>query len=162
MNVRVYRPVPMDGFEWALPADEADYEMFRSLAGQSRATSWPSPQMRLLRVDDDGQPLHPAAMPWFGSHVLILRDAAIDAVGQLLAEYGEILPLTSSDADMAVFSARSLSGALDLERSDVVRFGTGRIMDLRRAEFRTEMIAGDLVDSIRSTGQSAGTDFVLA
>jgi hypothetical protein len=52
-------------------------------------------------------------------------------------------------------------------------------MDLRRAEFRTEMIAGagalaltemprgdlylteDLVDSIRSTGQSAGTDFVL-
>jgi hypothetical protein len=67
----------------------------------------------------------------------------------------------------------------DLERSDAVRFGTGRIMDLRRAEFRTEMIAGagalaltemprgdlylteDLVDSIRSTGQSAGTDFVL-
>lgn len=135
--------------------------------------------MELLRVDDRGGTRKRADMPWLGSHVLVLRDEAIESVGRLIAPYGEILPLRVNDARLSVFSARLLPGALDEERSELVRFGSGQIMDLKRPVFHDEIVDGvgafklpemprgdiylteEMVMAIRSTGQSAGTEFVL-
>lgn len=174
---RVYRPVPEEGFEWALPLEDASFEVIRR--AQPDTARWAAPAMRLLHVDDDGTLLHWADMPWHGSHVLVLGDEAVDRVGPLLSAHGVCLPLTCDEARMAVFVARALVGGLDEDRSELVRFGSGRILDLKRpafiasaiaqsAAFRLEeMLRGDLyltdriVDAIRATGLSGGTEFEL-
>lgn len=178
-HVRVYRPVPMDGYEWALPIEDADFERFRRLGEDARKFVSRPPQMRLLRVDDDGKLLKPAGLPWLGSHVLVLRDSAISVLGPLLAPFGKVIQLASNDADLAVFNANSLPGVLDEERSEIVRLGSGRILDIKRPILHDEVLSGvgafklpemprgdlylteDLVDAIRATGQSTGTDFLL-
>lgn len=116
-------------------------------------------------------------MPWLAAGVLVLRDDAIEIVGELLRPHGELLPLECTDARLAIFTAGALVGALDEMRSDVVRFSSGRIMSLRKLAVRTEAIAdrqafklaevpnGDLylteqlVERIRDTGLTSGTDF---
>ena len=135
--------------------------------------------MHLLRADDRGRTRQHADMPLLTSNVLILRDEAIEAVGPLLTPHGELLPLRSPEARLALFRARQLSGALDEGRSDLVRFSSGRIMDLHAPMFHPSVVAsagafvlaemprghmyltGELVDAIRGTGRTAGTDFRL-
>lgn len=178
-TVRIYRPTPPEGFEWALPVDDADFEVLQTLGVEPRATDLGDVEMYLLKVDDRGRAQRRASMPWLGSHVLVLRDEAIESVGPLLRSFGELVSVTSADARLAVFGAATLEGALDEERSEIVRFGSGRIMDLRAPVFRPEVVTdigafklaemprgdlyltGDLVDAIRGTGMTAGTDFKL-
>jgi hypothetical protein len=121
-----------------------------------------------------------ADLPWLGENVLVLRDAAIEAVGKCLQPHGELLPLECDDARLVLFSAPVKTGVLDESRSHLERFDSGRIMALRSPTFRlpalqgvaafklAEMPRGDLflegalVADIVATGLSAGTDFVLA
>lgn len=167
----------MDGYEWVLPVDDADFETLR-LAGQT-SEPWPSPEVRLLRTEDDGTLLRRASMPWLDSHALVLRDEAIDSVGRVLNYRGDILPLKSGDARFCLFAAHIQSSALDLEHSQIVRFSSGRILDLKRPVFHDEVVARagafklremprgdvyftqDVVEALRATGDAVGTDFEL-
>lgn len=177
VRLRVYRPTVTEGYEWALPVNDSDFEAFRRLPmDESR---WFAPEMSLLTQDDRGKAHRSAHMPWLDGHVLILRDEAIEAIGPLLAPHGQVLPLRASGARLAVFSAHPLAGALDEQASELVRFSSGRIMHLRAPVFRPSVVAsasafvltemprgnlylsGQLVDSIRETGLSSGTEFQL-
>lgn len=178
-ELRVYRPVPPEGYEWALPVDDATFERISRLGVEPGGRSWKAPPFEILSADDGGNPVRRAEMPWYGSDVLVLRDAAIDVVGPLLADRGELLPLAIDDGRLWVFSAGLLAGALDDERSEMVRFDDGRIMELRRPVFRDEVISkagafklsemprgqvfltDELVKAIQATGHSSGTDFDL-
>ena len=175
----VYRSTPTEGYEWLLPEDDGDFETFLALAGHPQS-AWRPPAMKLLKVADDGRPLRPAGMPWLGSHVLILRDRAVDSIGPILEPHGQLLPLACTEARLVVFDAQVLPGVLDEERSELVRFGSGRIMKLKVPVFRSaypegagafkvaEMPRGpilltrNLVRAIEDTGDSAGTSFVAA
>jgi hypothetical protein len=135
--------------------------------------------MTILNEDDGGKPHLRADLPWLGSEAVVLRDEAIETVGSLLRPHGEILPLVCDEARLALFAAPVVAGALDEDRSELVRFGSGRIMVLRTPAFHVsalrgaaafklaEMPRGDLyltdtlVDAIRATGLTAGTDFTL-
>lgn len=176
-NARIFRPFVPEGFEWAVPTVPADFEVIRTLAERAADDLWKPIHMALLKVDDHGRPQRHADLPWLGSGVLVLRDEAIETVGELLRPYGEVLPLRCDDARLALFSAPVVTGVLDEDRSDMVRFGSGRIMALRVPVFRTpalgdmqafklaEMPRGDLylaeqlVEAIRATGMTSGTDF---
>lgn len=176
-NARIFRPSVPEGFEWAVPAESADFEVIRTLPERPLGAPWQSIHMTLLKVDDRGRPHQRADMPWLGSEALVLRDEAIETVGALLRPHGELLPLVCDDARLALFSAPVVVGVLDGDRSDIVRFGSGRIMALRAPAFHAaalgdtkafklaEMprgdlyLAGELVDAIRATGMTAGTDF---
>lgn len=176
-HVCIYRLSVPEGYEWALPVDSDDFEILQSLADRPAGAAWQPVQMTLLRVDDQGHPHRRADLPWIGSHALILRDQAIDTVGRLLAPHGELLPLDCKEARLAVFSAPIVTGVLDEDRSDMVRFGTGRIMAVRRPVFRLDVLgnakafklaemprgdlylSADLFDALRATGMTAGTDF---
>jgi len=165
----------MDGYEWVLPDDDADFEVL--VLEDSAVSAWPTPAVHLLR-SDEGQSLRRADMPWSGRHALVLRDDAVEEVGNLLWEFGDLLRLSSGEARLTIFAARAVAGALDTGASDIVRFDSGEVMDLRRPVFHPT-IAGagafrlsefrrgalyltqDLVDAIRETGLSSGTDFKL-
>lgn len=177
--LRVYRPDVMEDYEWALPVDDANYELFRTVDDPG-GPSWPTPEMYLLRVVEVVKRLRRADMPWLGSNTLILRDAAIDTVGPLLSEFGQLLPLLCADARLVFFAADPLPGAIDIERSEIVRFKDGSgIMDIKRAVFNDEVVSGrgafklpemprgdvylteKLVSAIRATGHDSGTEFKL-
>ena len=176
---RIYRPSVPENYEWALPADDVDNEAIWTLAGRRPGQAWDPIRMTLLKVDSDhGSPYRRADLPWLGSHTLVLRDQAIDRVGEILRPYGELLPLLCDDARLTLFSAPPVAGVLDENRSEVVRFSTGGIMSIRRHAFRlsaleetmafklVEMPRGNLyltdrlVDAILATGMTAGTEFV--
>lgn len=178
-NRLVYRPAVPEGFEWAFPVDPGDFEAFWTLYERRPGAAWEPIPMRLLKQDEHGRPWRRAEMPWLGRHVLILRDEAIESIGPLLAPYGELLPLMCDEARLVVFSAPPAANALEEDRSEIVRFASGRIMDIRRHAFNLGALAGnrafklaelprgglfltgDLVESIRETGLTDGTEFQL-
>lgn len=175
--VKVYRPVVPEGFEWVFPVDDADWEVFRSFDGSSQLELW-SPVRVRLGYSEAGMEYEPAPMPWMGSHVLVLKREAIDALGDYLGRWGELLPLECGDTELFVFNASRSVSALDEERSDVMRFGEGRIMKINRHAFDAAVIAdveifkltemprgsvyltGDAVEVVEQSGL-AGTDFEL-
>ena len=142
-------------------------------------SDWSAPEMTLLTADERGEAHRFAYLPWLGSHVLVLRDEAIEAIGPLVAPHGQVLPLRASGARLAVFRPPLLAGALDEQASEFARFSSRRIMDLRVPVFRPLVVAsastfvlaemprgnmylsGELVDAILATGFSAGTEFRL-
>lgn len=98
--------------------------------------------MRLVnRVDGGMTLLRDADMPWLGHHVLVLRRHAVDAIGDILRAWGELLPLACDDAELWVFHATSVVDALDMERSDLVMVpGSDSIMTIRTHVFRSEAL----------------------
>lgn len=56
---------------------------------------------------------------------------------------GRVLPLECEDEPLKVFNACHVSDALDEIESDIVRFGSGRIMTIRAHVFR----AGEIGDA---------------
>ena len=138
--MRVYRLAVPEGFEWVFPLDESDWEVFRSFDGSSLSASWHPIRVR-LGYSDEGMEYRSAALPWMGRHVLVLKREALDALGPLLDRWGEILPLQCAAAELFVFNPSRFVSALDQERSEVVRFGEGRIMKINKHVFDPRAIA---------------------
>jgi hypothetical protein len=97
--------------------------------------------MRLVTEDEHGRPLRSADFPWLGSHVLILRDRAVETVGSILDDYGELLPLDCEQANLWLLNVCRIVDALDEEESDLIRFSTGRIMKIQKAVFRDKLLS---------------------
>lgn len=146
--MRVYRPTVDEGFEWVVAVADADFEVFRSFDGSPRRSGWVPVRVRLLTEDERGQPFEESDFPWLGSHALVLRKRAVDALGSVLADVGELLPLACDDAELWVLNVCRVVDALDEGRSQLVRFGTGRIMKVERHIFRPESVEGQLVFKI--------------
>ncbi len=178
---RIFQLEVPGGFEWALPTDDSNYKVFRSLPELPQGSGWEPIHMRLLKSDVGSKgPYKRADMPWLSSDVIILRDEAVDVVGEILRPHGVVLPLLCEEARLALFSAPLAEGVLDEERSQIKRFRSGRIMELRKPVFRTGLLGGvkafklsedsrgdlyltgDVVEEILATGLTSGTDFELA
>jgi hypothetical protein len=132
----------MEGYEWVVPVDEADFEIFRGLDGTPRRTGWQPVPMRRLTKTRTGARRAESDLPYLASHVLVLRDEAFAALSDVLAEYGELLPLSCPDTGLWVFNALRVVDALDEDRSTLRRFSSGRIADIQRYAFDLERIAG--------------------
>ena len=141
-DLEIYRPAVPEGFEWVLPVDDDDFETFQGFDGTRRGPSWKPIPVKVLRVDDQGEPSRPADLPWLGRHVLILTPRATHVLGERLQEFGELLPLSCVDAELFVYNPLHVIDALDEDRSEVVRFTSGRVMKINRHVFRPEVLAG--------------------
>jgi hypothetical protein len=116
-------------------------------------------------------------LPWLGANVLVLTSRAVEALGDVLSQSGELLPLACSDAELYVFNPLQLVDALDEEASELVRFESGRVMAIDRYVFKpgalgdakvfnVPQLAGfqlyttrELVDAVAAAGLH-GTEFV--
>jgi hypothetical protein len=139
--MEIYEFQVQEGFEWVLPVDSADFDVFRSLDGRPRAAEWKPVRMELLQRDE-GKRLRPSDMPWLGKHAPVLRERAVASLGPLLAPFGEFLPLDCDDADLVVFHTTTVLDALDFDRSTMRRRPSGNLAMLGQVEFRREMVAG--------------------
>ena len=131
----IFEPLVAEGFEWVNACDDRDYEVFLSFDGEPRASAWKPIKVRRVRADER-HAFEPSDFPWLGSHALVMRRTAVEALLEILEAHGEILPLATDDGvALFVFNARVVD-ALDEARSSLVRFpGTHRIMRIEKVAF---------------------------
>ena len=132
--MKVYEPLITNGYEWVNCCDDADYEVFLAWDGSQQGQRWNAVKVRRVRADER-QEFKPSDFPWLGSHALVMRRRAVDALRNILVAHGEVLPLATEDVELYVFNARAID-ALDEERSTIIRFPeTNRIMRLKKVTF---------------------------
>lgn len=135
--MRVYEFEMQEKFEWVIPDADDDFEIFRTFNGTTRSSTWTPIRMKLLR---EGEATLPSDMPWFRDGVPVLKRTAVDALGPLLRNDGEFLPLECNEADLWAFNGTTILDALDVDRSDLVRFSSGRIMRVNSYVFRSDRL----------------------
>ena len=135
MSKDVYAITSREGYEWALPVDDADFERFRAFDGTSASAEWRPVRVRILHEDEGSGPFATSDAPWMSSGLLVLRARALVALEPLLSDAGELLPLACDEVDLWAFNALCVADALDETRSEIVRFSSGRIMDVERYAF---------------------------
>jgi len=136
----IYKPIGGDPYELCQPVDPEDYETIECrLTGQPQAATWKPITMHLIR-DDQGRQLSPSPAPWLGSYAWVLRPEAILAMGSLLREYGELLPLSCHGAKLMLFHCLTIVDALDEDASDVHYFAEGHIMGVLHYVLRAKAI----------------------
>jgi hypothetical protein len=135
--VRIYVPVPARDadYEWALPVDDATgHDRLRIETFESVEERWSPVEVKLVEIDE-GQKLLPADFPWLGAHALVMRSSAAEVVAAAVEGQAELLPLECAGADLWLLHVTQCCDALDEERSEIVRFSSGRIMTIRRYVF---------------------------
>jgi hypothetical protein len=128
--------------ELAQPVEDEDFEVFRTLDGSPRGSTWTPIRMKLVREDEFGRPYSESDFPWLGSHAPIMRKRAREALGDLASQYGEFLPLACDDAKLCVLNVCNVADALDLERSTISYFSSGKMMGVDAYVFRPEALQG--------------------
>lgn len=138
----IYDACGGDEYELCHPVASEDFDIFDDqINGTPRQASWKPVPMQIFH-DDEGKKLLTSDSPWLGSHALIFRSSVIEALGPLLKEYGELLPLACSEADLWVYNPTRVIDALDEVASTVWRFDDGRISYIKKYVFRANLIQG--------------------
>jgi hypothetical protein len=140
LTQELYTPLGLGGHELCHPIHSDDFERINvEINGTPRQLTWKPLAMRLIH-EDQGQQLVTSDSPWIGDHALIFRARVVDALGPMLRQYGELLPLACSEADLVVYNATRVIAALDEEASSILRFSGGRIMMIQRYVFRGDLV----------------------
>jgi len=144
--MRIYKGLNADDYELCHPVNSSDFSTIREMCdGTPRAGTWPVPPMHVYR---DGGRMDVDA-PWLGSHVLILRPRAVAALGKVLRDYGELLPVPCDNAEVALFNVTHILEALDEAASTIARFrNSDRIMEIEHYAFRESVIGDSIIFKI--------------
>lgn len=138
----IYEAEIDEGFELCQPVNHADFEnALVSVSGSPSLSDWQPMPVEIIR-EDEGRKLKKSDSPWFGSYALVFRRKAVEALGPLLLDNGELLPLDCPEAELWMFNATRVLDALDEKKSEIIRFSTGRVMAIERYAFRPEVIEG--------------------
>jgi hypothetical protein len=138
--MKIYQPLYREGYEFCHPINRREFIAIANLCnGNERAETWRPLEMELIRVDE-GEPLVESDSPWLDSYILILRRRVIDAVGAILLEYGELLPLRCAGAELWLYNVTHVIDALDEAASVINRFSDGQIMLVKHPAFRRDVI----------------------
>jgi hypothetical protein len=141
--VKIFQITAPEGFDWVLPLNEQDFDALR-FDGRSRQDSWTPVKMRRLTTDERGRTLAESDFPsCSGGDMLLLRQRAVDALGELLRACGELLPLEcTGGAPLWTLNVTTLLDALDEDRSKLLRMpDSGEILRVKVPFFRSEGVA---------------------
>lgn len=173
--------LPTRTHEWAIvPEDEPDGWAYDRVVGQLPLldAEWFPVPVEVVSPREGRAALR-AAMPWWTSsrNVLVLRDEAVESVGLVLAEHGELLPLAGRNAHLVMFCAPLLADALvegesELRRSvgsyavrlDRGTFDRNAVRDLQAfvvpvGRGHALLLTEQLVREVEGTGDTAGVRF---
>lgn len=138
--MRIYSINGASGYELCHPVDQRDFEtIYAGVTGETRIANWKPLAMKIIRVDE-GRALAESDSPWLGSHALMFRSPACEALVPMLRRNGELLPVNCGDASVNMLNVTNVLDALDEEASDVRRFSNGRLMRVSRHVFRPEVV----------------------
>jgi hypothetical protein len=141
--MRVFEMKPdAESYRWLTTRKEEDFNLLSDLVEAPPGKKWTP--VAVEWIDDDLNAGKPESdYPTLGTTPVVSQRAVGELLDALI-ENGEVLPLdngSSADAYYVFNVTRSID-ALDESRAEVVRFGTGRIMMVKRYAF----LPGALVD----------------
>jgi hypothetical protein len=82
-------------------------------------------------------------VPWWGSHVLILRPKTVELLGPSLRGHGQLLSLDCDEDVLQAFKASRVVDALSTTDSDVERLSDGSISLVWKYVFKLEALLGN-------------------
>jgi DNA-directed RNA polymerase subunit RPC12/RpoP len=129
-----------------VPDEEGIAERYRAFDGTPLPEDFPP-----LRVEPQEEAQPWSDLPGLASHIPVFGPRAVAALEDLLAGNGELLPLVcpTCPEPFRAFNVTRLVDALDVERSEVKRFRSGRIMRILRYHFHEERLEGLTLFKIR-------------
>lgn len=145
VTLTIYRFAVAGDQEWILPDDDDHFEMFFAMDG-SVIANWHPPAMKIY-----GEEKTYSDFPWHGEHAPFLRAPAVEALKPILQKHGQLLPIRGADAWF--FNATIVLDALDEERSKIVRFDDGSILDIEHHVFNADIIG--TVDMFKRPGRAS-------
>ena len=113
-------------------------EQTERFAGTPVDGEWQAPEVEYIRDGSAGD--RRADILTYGT-VPAFTPKAIEALGDVLTQHGQLLPLRSRDGEFYAYNVTTVVDALDEQRSEGPRFSTGRFIWLDRYEFLPERVA---------------------
>lgn len=142
-KLNIYTALGADGYELCQPIDSEGFARFRfETDGVPKQSIWKPIPVQIFHRERR-QKLRISDSPWYGCDPLIFRASVVEALGQVLLEYGELLPLECAEAELWIYNTTRLIDALDVEASEIARLSSGKIIRIDRPVFRAEVI-GDI------------------
>lgn len=139
--MKILKPEGQDGFEWIRPVNDNDFEFLATLNGTRHKNRWTPLPMRLI-TDDEGESLKESDFPWLGYHVPVLSDRARRVMEPLVEKDAELLSVACKGRSLWLLNVCTIVDALDVGRSEIVRFSDGEIMDIEKHVFYAERLHG--------------------
>lgn len=112
--------------------------------GVSRAKTWVPQSIKIVfKGDKGGQRVKSdASFLNLCANAIVLRAEGAERIGSFLRQHGELLPLACKEDKLFVFNPTQIVDALDEKKSDIWRFGDGRLISVRKYVFRSAALAG--------------------
>jgi hypothetical protein len=152
--VKIFEPDVLEGYEWIVPANEDDFELLTTLNGTRHKGGWTPLPMQLVTTNDRGAPRKLSDFPWLGADVPVLSDRARAVVEPLVERDAEFLSVACEGRSLWLLNVCTIVDALDMERSKVELFESGRIMDIEKHVFFAERLQG--VDAFKLANDRRG------
>jgi hypothetical protein len=141
-SLKVYKAIPVEGFEWVLPVVSEDSRRLR-FDGTRRAEHWLPVNVARLRVWEDGRLLQAGDFP--SGCGFVVSQAAKELLGSYMEDAGELLPLNCPDGEFWTLNVTRLVDALDEDNSKVLRSSeTNRILMIHQHCFRSENLGPEI------------------
>jgi len=154
--MKIFEPLVADEHELVNAHSYEDDQTL--LFDEERPSAWKPISVQRVTYDHRGRAFKRSDFPWLGSHALVMRRKANDALHDILDAHGEVLPLTTNDGvDLYVFNARRVD-ALDEQHSSIEKFPNGRIMFISKVAFVASAIEG--LDAFRLASNKASPTYV--
>jgi hypothetical protein len=154
-GTRIYKAMPTEECEFCQPIGPNRYDLLRdALECGGTQGAGAIPEVRLFRVDERKE-LERADLPWLDSGAMVLTPPAVDALGPILSEHGELCALPCKQARLVVFKCRVTLDALDEGGSTIDRFMDGRIMNVDKYVFRKGVVEQAVVFRLKGLGRAS-------
>jgi hypothetical protein len=145
----------VDRFRWLTLVEEQEFNLLHDLPDGPTTGSWRPLAAEWIADDlNSGKPT--SDFPTLGS-TPVFSQRAVDALIDVLVPHGELLPLRVPDGSFYIYNATHVIDALDEERSELVRFSSGRVMHVASYAFKTDVVQGEAIFKVP---QLRGTVFV--
>lgn len=145
----------VDLFDNLEPVSSWSVEKIQSFDGRQHKKEWVKEKVKRM---EPWKGLDLGDAPGFEIPVFSRR--AVSCLGSLLRDYVEFLPLESEEGEFfGVNITNVLEGAVDYERSEVIRYSSGRIMTIEEYEFNENVIKNNPIFKIKEL-EIGNTQFV--
>jgi hypothetical protein len=144
MSLEIFEPWVTERGESAMPVDSGSFDQLRQLEdrGAPVGREWKPFEVRIIRKDG-GRGFKESDCPWISGGFMLLRPAAVEVFRPFLGDDAELLDLICADAQLKLLNVWRHLEALDVARSEVVRFpSSGRIMTVKSYAFDDATIDG--------------------
>ena len=131
------------------PEDEEFFELVDRFDGRAISGAW-----RPFEVEYDEESIHlpngdfpSMSLP----HIPLFAARATEALHPLLSSNGELLPLTLDQENYFAFNVHTLVDALNREKSDLVYYPSGRVLDVNSYVLRGERMGSEAIFKLPDT-----------